>query len=435
MTPTDDCPLDAATQKRNLILFAACTALQYLSAPITYVGVVQAPLCKKLGSSDRVANLPETAFFALTITPVFLTWLIPYVNWLKRNLVMCYLAGVLSLIATAVVLAAPLPDDVKIAAVIGQAGVLGIVFPTGIAFLWEILGRGTASSRRGLALSLAFGFGPLFAVGGSLASQLILEGSLGPLQTGKLDFPFQFVLLYAAGIPVMGLAALLATFFVVPTPEREAVREPFGKSVFGGLGDFFRDPVLRLAAVAILLLYIGNTITSNLNLYSKEVFNRSSELDAGYQNAVRFAFKMGAGLLLGWLLARSNPRLGVLLTGAIFLAAVVLAIFATPAVYLLVFGLYGAGELIGVYGPNYILSASRPQDIRRNMAFVTMLMAPAAPAGYLFGLISDVGAQRYGAAAGFRLSFAACALIMLVGILLACLLPARPAPRTDSATP
>ena len=46
--PIGDCPLDQAAQTRNLLLFAACTALQYLTAPVAYVGVVQAPLCHEL---------------------------------------------------------------------------------------------------------------------------------------------------------------------------------------------------------------------------------------------------------------------------------------------------------------------------------------------------------------------------------------------------
>ncbi len=56
-----------------------------------------------------------------------------------------------------------------------------------------------------------------------------------------------------------------------------------------------------------------------------------------------------------------------------------------------------------------------------------MMMAPAAPAGYLFGTISEVTGEWYGKAAGFRLSFAACAALMLLGVGLAItLLPARP---------
>jgi MFS family permease len=100
---------------------------------------------------------------------------------------------------------------------------------------------------------------------------------------------------------------------------------------------------------------------------------------------------------------------------------------ATGKLYLVAFGLYGAGELVGVYAPNYILSASAPGEIRRNMAIVTMMMAPAAPAGALFGAISDHYGRIYGAATGYRVSFAVCAAVVSAGILLALVaLPARP---------
>ena len=97
----------------------------------------------------------------------------------------------------------------------------------------------------------------------------------------------------------------------------------------------------------------------------------------------------------------------------------------------------GAGELVGVYAPNYILSASSQSQMRRNMAFVTMLMVPAAPAGYLFGAISDYISENnitaFGVSSskafGFQVSFAVCAAVILLGILVAVVwLPGNPGP-------
>jgi MFS family permease len=437
---TADCPLPASQQTRNLLLFASCTGLQYLAAPIGYVGITQAPLCSELGASDAVANLPATFYLGLTFFPVIFAWLIPYVSWLKRNLVTCYAVTAASQVAVAMVLLASVPNHVKIIMVVLQSALFGIAGPSAIAFLWELVGRGASETRRGLALGLAFGVGPALAVLGSLGSQLIIKGSVGPFTFEPLgislgpfaierpDFPGNFAVLYAAAAPAMALAGILACFFIVPLPASESVREPFLESVFGGLLDFLKNPVLRMASIVTVLLYVGNTIISNMNLYSQEVFGDSPTLHAGYQNAARFFFKMMAGLSLGWLLTRTNPKIGLLATGLTFLASVLLAMVATAETYLLVFGIYGAGELVGVYAPNYILSASRPEDMRRNMAFTTMMMAPAAPAGYLFGVISGTGGAWWGKAAGFRASFATCAAIMLVGIVLAVIkLPARPA--------
>ena len=37
-------------QRKNLVLFASCVALQYLSAPVIYVGITQGSLLDKLGA-------------------------------------------------------------------------------------------------------------------------------------------------------------------------------------------------------------------------------------------------------------------------------------------------------------------------------------------------------------------------------------------------
>src|SRR5262249_11725982 len=132
------------------------------------------------------------------------------------------------------------------------------------------------------------------------------------------------------------------------------------------------------------------------------------------------------GLLLGWLLAKTHPKAGLLATSLVFTGSVLWALFVTGPWYHASFMIYGAGELVGVYAPNYILSASRPADIRRNMAIVMLLMVPAAPEGALFGLIAEYG-KELGPAVGFQMSFALCAAVMLAGIVLAAVtLPARP---------
>ena len=63
------------------------------------------------------------------------------------------------------------------------------------------------------------------------------------------------------------------------------------------------------------------------------------------------------------------------------------------------------------------------------MALVTLMMAPVAPAASLFGAVSERVGRLYGPAVGFRTSFAACAGLMTVGIIIALWsLPARPSP-------
>jgi len=189
-----------------------------------------------------------------------------------------------------------------------------------------------------------------------------------------------------------------------------------------------------VATIVTILVYSGNVIPSNMNLYSSEVLGESPAKYAGLMNMMRFAFKVVAGLFLGWLLTRTNPRAGILATSSLFLAAQLWAMFVTGPYYLLAIGIFGAGELVGVYAPNYILSASRPDELRKNMAFVTMLMVPAAPAGYLYGALVDMAKTNKwsilgmsNSAFGFRLSFLVCALFITMGIIIAIVaLPKQP---------
>lgn len=481
---SETCPLTWPEQRRNMILFAACTGLQYFAAPVLYVGITQASLCNRLGGDARMSNLPATLYFAMTAMPALIAWLSPHASKLKRNLSLCYAISGIMLGLIAITLALPLSAAVKIGAVAVQGGVAGAVMPAAIALLWEAIGRGSAESRRGLALSLAFGVGPLLAVLGSFGQTALLGGNLFGLEFPGVPFPYGFIALFGIGVPIMALSACLALLFIIPPEPRELPRETFG-SVVGLLiglplmglslilvsaADYMRGAwlspvgyaagmvaaaaflyhfrsllqqrVLLIATVVTVLVYSGNVIPSNMNLYSSEALGGLPEKFAGVQNMLRFSFKVVAGLLLGWMLTRTNPRAGILATSSIFLLSQIWAIFVTGPWYLVAFGIHGAGELVGVYAPNYIVSASRRIDLRRNMAFVTMLMVPAAPAGYLFGSIVD-GVQRSGwtlgdmssASLGFRLSFLVCGALILCGILLALVgLPARPRPAPETDT-
>lgn len=473
------CPLVWPEQRRNLVLFACCTGLQYLAAPVLYVGITQAALCERLGASTRVANLPATLFFAMTAVPALIAWLSPQASAVKRNLFLCYAIAAAAQFALALGMVLQLSRELTIALVILQGGISGATIPTAVALLWEVVCRGADESKRGWALGLAFGAGPVLAVVGSLGQSYLLRT---PSADAIPDWS-GFITLFAMGGPIMLVAAFLTRGFIVPPEPNEPVREPITKvvgllvgvlSMFAavtllqiqeesadasgswiavvqaigyGLGvlaticlvlhfrPILNHRTLLLATVVTVLIYCGNTIPSNMNLYTRLVLDASPEEYAGLQNTLRFGFKVAAGAFLGWFLMRTSPRAGMLATASLFFAAQLWAIFAVGRWYLLAFGIYGAGELIGVYAPNYIASASRKDELRRNMAFSTMLMVPAAPAGYLFGFLVDQVKSRgwdFGMpsaeVAGFRCSFALCALFILSGIVITILfLPRQPA--------
>ncbi len=479
--PADACPLSWPEQRRNLVLFACCTGMQYLAAPALYVGITQAPLCKTLGADTRTSNLPATLFFAMTAMPAVIAWLSPRVASLKRNLMLCYLSSAIMLATLAVALMLPLPNSIKLAMVILQGGVSGAVMPAAIAFLWEVIGRGSAESRRGLVLSLGFGLGPILAALGSFAQTTLLGGNLFGWKFAGIEYPWNFVALFGAGTPVMLMAAWLSRSFVVPTVDREPDREPISTvaplligvplmfssvallhaaSVWSNescrlLGymaailaamalvyyfrSLLRQRVLLVATVVTILVYAVNGAPSNMSLYSEEVLGNSPDKYSGIQNLLRFGFKAVAGGILGWMLTRTNPRAGILATATICLLSQIWAMLVTGPWYLATFVIFGAGELVGVYSPNYICSASRTNELRRNMAFATMLMVPAAPAGYLYGAIVDFVKDHkltaFGLTSeslGFRLSFLVCGLLILCGIVVAVtLLPKQPRAPTE----
>jgi MFS family permease len=423
-------PLSVAAQQRNVVVFSACTALQYMAGPLLYVGPQQGALCATLGASPLVANLPEIAFNAMTVTPAFLAWWLPGVNVLKRILAACYIAAAAALALVAVTLVMPCSNGVRIAAVIVQGAAIGATVPTAIALLWEAIARGAHVRRRGQALGLAFGIGPFLAVGGSLVAQELMKGRLWGLLAEPLASPWNSVAVFGGGVPLLVVAALVSLGLVVPPSAEAEVHEP----VLTGLIEFLRTPILLKATVVTILLYAGNTIAANMNLYTEKVLPGDAQSFVNYQYAIRFGCKGLAGMFLGWLLTRSHPRAGIVATGSIFALSLVWALCVPGPAYLLAFGIFGAGELVGVYAPNYILSASSPQRIRRNMAFVTMMMAPAAPAGYLFGAIANSAAL--GREAGLRLSLVVCAAILVVGVVLCVLLlPRSPTPEKQDGVP
>src|SRR5262249_31392811 len=148
----------------------------------------------------------------------------------------------------------------------------------------------------------------------------------------------------------------------------------------------------------------------------------------GLQQFMRYAFKIGAGFLLGWLLTRTNPKRVLLVSATFGLIAAVWALAATGYGYLLSFGFLGAGELFGPYVTNYILACSPPAQVRRNMAFTVLLMFPAALAGPLFGGIADHYGKVVSGAVGFQASIAVAAVFIGVALGMILLLPAQPRP-------
>jgi len=416
-----DSPLPRRVQTRNMIIYAGNVCFIFLSAPVIYIGIVQAVLCERLGASIATANLPTSLYLAVAALPVLFAWYLPYVRLLRRVVVTGYATmSAMGALVTAVLLL-PVSSGLKVAAVVLHGAAMGSCIGVVNTFEWEVLIRAVPESLRGRTFSLAMGVGPVMAVIGSLGAQLALNGKIGSIILGNLPFPKNFAILYAVTVPAIGLASLQSSQYVIPPPSSENVRKPFVSEVVGGFGEFFRNRLILIACVSFILLYAGQVIMPNMTLFTHEAMGEAAERYVGYQDGIRFTFKVVAGFLLGWLLSHAGSKMTMVITTALSLLGVVCVLALRGKWFLLSFGLLGAGELAFAFYSYYILCSSKESNMRRNMAFFSMITVPVALAPHLYGRISD--------AFGLRLSFwVALFLIASALILVARGLPSQPRP-------
>lgn len=395
--------LDERAQRRNVILYAVCASLVYLCAAVTYVGIVQVGLCQSLGASDTIANLPIAAFYLAMTAPLIVAWRFHSVASIKPVLATAFLLAALACLLMALTLYLPMTSAVRLAAVTMHSALIGGTTAVTSTFQWDVINRGMNAPRRGAALSLAYGIGPVFAVVGSLAAQLVLAGEVvmpwyssaygvhwTTLTATAAPFPGNYAWLFAAAAPLLAFAALLTTLYVLPPDSSpDAPRKPLLAGLTHGGREFLGDPNLRRTLTAYLLVGSAGAVVSIMALYAPEATGRAPSDMAGYQSAMRFAFKMTAGLALGWLVTRTSPRLGVIATALLYLAGISWVLAAPLSMFVVCFGLMGAGDLYGVYFPNYVMAASPADQVKQNVAFLQLLGLPVCAAPTLLGVIAD----------------------------------------------
>ncbi|HVX60268.1 MAG TPA: hypothetical protein VHC19_06700 [Pirellulales bacterium] len=413
-------------QLRNSFVFLANTALAYLIAPVSYVGVLHAAILDSLQASDTVANLPEAVFLWVAPLPVLAAWLWPSPRLLRPMLTSCLLAngaagGLLALLFLTA------PGGWLIPTLIVHAAVIGVTNGVRNMCLWELIGRGLSPAARARTLGWTFGIGPLFAVLGSCISQLVLSGEfLGLAPFRPPPAPWNYAILFGATCPVMWLSAALVRLAHVPAAAEGDAGARLA-DVARGLRAYFLNPLIVAAALGFLLTYGGTMIMNNVSLYAREALGEPPEKYAGLQLALRFGFKCLAGFALGWLVTKIHAKASLMATTAVCIAGVAWAWLVPGKWYLLSFGLLGAGELFYVYYLNYIVGCSSPQRIRQNTAYTNLLTVLVGWLPLLFGLASD----HY----GLRFSFGLAIGILTTGLaIVAICLPREPrAPDAEGA--
>lgn len=414
--------IPVADQRRNGLVFMIATSLTYLIAPVSYVGVLHATILESLKASDTVANLPESVYLWVTPLPLLIAWFWPSPKLLRPMLTWAFIAkgaaGGLAALAFAFA-----PKSVWIPIMIIHPGIIGITGGVQMMCLWELIGRGMTPKMRGLTLGWTFGIGPIFAVLGSCASQLVLKGDfLGMLTVTPIPQPWNYVVLFGVTCPAMWLSAILVQMARVPPVSESEANSKSGmqwNEIVQGLHGYFLNPLILVAAIGFLLTYSGTMIMNNMSLYAREALGEAPEKYAGVQLALRFGCKCVMGFGLGWLVTRMHARASLIATTSICIAGIAWALFVPGKWYLLGFGLIGAGELFYIYYLNYIVSCSKPERMRENTAYTTLITVTVGIMPILFGLVSD----RFGLQASFVTAI--CILVFALILVQFCL-PKQP---------
>ncbi len=423
----DDCPLPVGVQYRNICCFAAFWGIYYLTAPVSYVGLTHANLLEALGNSDTVSNLPSAMYLWLTIVPVLAAWLFPRPQHLKPLGLVS--VGLMAVVTAAVALALWVGASPRIttAFVIGHGAVLGAANGVLVTALWDSLKRGASTSRRGAAMGLAFGAGPLLACVGSLLQDALLGGNpLGGRSFGLKPLE-SYLVMFAVVAPLMLVTGVVLSLFTLPRTIEPAADagSPLAEIVLG-VRQFLRNRAVWIAVLLYVLVYSGgNAIFASVSLHAKDILGEQANT-LGLQNFLRFGCKAVTGALLGWLLAAASPRATLLATTSILLVGMAWALGSSGWWFLATFGLLGAGELFGAHFPNYVTTASEKKFVRVNMAYLNFLTALVGFSSVAFGAISDA----HGRPASF---YVAAGLLVLALGLICVLLPADPAPRERPA--
>jgi hypothetical protein len=394
-------PITPEMDRFNGRLYLLMYLLIYLAAPVSYIGVVQAGLCDKLGSSATIANLPSATYLFGGLAPVFLSLIVPHrleravVVW--SNGLTAFFAGLVFL-----TLAAKLPPWIPLTALIVQGLLQGASASTAQVFTLQCLARGTTLEGRNRAFKQTYFLSPVCAVIGSLGAQYILRGGLR-----GVVFPYDFALLYAIGFVCMaGVTAFSFLFRLAPIPDEP--RPPLFRHLAGSVRDYARSPALALLFVVYALWNGALAITPTLALYTRHAIGREPKDFSGLIMALRFGCKSAGGYLLGSIALRYGLRASSMMSSVLLAAGILWGWIAPGYAFLFAFGLLGAGELGGAYIPNYAVSLSSPATTARNVALLTLATPMASFAPALFGYLADH--------AGFGASFAVGLVMALAAV-------------------
>lgn len=397
--------------RRNGGIFFWSTVSYYLASTVLYVGVVQAALCDRLGASAVVANLPAAVSGLANILPVLVFPMIPY--RLERSMVTIgNWVLTVGLVCVVLSLVLPVSNSIRIATVIAQGMITGLALSISNVYMFQCLGRGTTVEGRARILSLSYSVGPICAVVAALGTQFLL--------TRALPYRFAFALLFLAGIPCTAGAALLSARYELVSIE-EMERSDFVQFFREAIRSFGGNRQLVLLWLGYFLWTLSYNAEPNISLHVRQVLGGEPQQFSGVLLFLRFGCKALAGFAVGVIAVKRGIRGPVMASLILTGAALIWACFVPGKSYLFAFGLAGAGELAGVYFPNYAISVSAPEHGASNLSLLTVAYALAGFAPVVYGALAETH--------GFALSIFSGIIPLIVSIWLVSRLPRKvPAP-------
>jgi MFS family permease len=395
---------------RNATVFFITWQLMFLAAPVIYVGVVQAALCDKLGASPTIANLPASAWLLGYIAPFFLTYFIP----LRLEASVVVWTNAVSAVSMALVCAAlllPVGNAIRIAFVVGQGLVYGILGSLSGVYIFQCLGRGTTTEGRAKTLKWTYTAGPIIAVIASVGAQYVLNRGIS-----VLPYPYDFALLYSIGVPCLAGVAFVSRRYELP-PAEEPEQQPFIPYIAESLRKYLRLRYLVLLWLGYFCWFLTLNAMSNFSLFTKVAIGRDPKELSGVIQALRFGFKAMAGFGLGAIALRWGERAPIIATVILFMISIVWAWTMPGYLYLVCFGFMGAAELGAAYFINYTLAVSPPADGARNLSLLQLAIPVSSISPVLHGSVTDSW--------GFRASFALGLVTTLFALAAVIRLPSR----------
>jgi hypothetical protein len=392
-----DLQITPGMDRRNGRLYLLTYLLIYLAAPVSYIGVVQAGLCDRLGANATIANLPSATYLLGGLAPFLLSLVVPH--RLERSVVVwSYGLTALFIGLVFLALAGNFPPTIILCILIFHGLLQGFTGNASQVFTFQCLARGTTLEGRNRTFKQTYFLTPIFAVVGSLLAQFVLSGGMR-----AITFPYDFAVLYAIGFVCMsGATAFSMQLQLAPVPDTP--QPPLWQNLTGSVRCFTQSRSLLLLFVVYTLWNCALSATPNLSLYTRNALGREPKDFSGVIMALRFGCKSIGGYMLGSIAMKYGLRASVL-ASCCLLAAATLWGWITPGyAFLFAFGLMGAGELGGAYIPNYCVALSSPETTARNVALLSLASPLSSFSPPLFGYLADrVG---FGASFAFGLTTA-----------------------------